>query len=526
MARRIAAQVGVTIDLSLYQHCRLLRLPNTINVKSGLYKAAMRLEELDDPMETILERAGPMPTRKLSYGKGLPNEALARLYQACVKDVSEGQQGRRELPMVHGAGHLAETPKHDKICVASLMLGVPNGRRNEACLRIGVHFRQKGMPLPMAVAALMEWNRHNQTPMDEMEVQSTARSAYEGGYEYGCHDEMLDQYCDRKCFLYPQKMKGGEDIAGDVLTTEELAERYMQTIKELRDSRVSLGIDWLNQKTRGLYPGQVCMCFARAGVGKTSYLINALADNSAAGVPALFCSLEQLGAEIFERMAQNATETTGRAIEEGFATGDLEYISSIRDYVGERFKNVLVCDKSALTITQLKAYVEAASQKAGTKIRLLCIDYFGLMRQEGRDAYQRASEVAKGLKEVAKDCGIAVLVLVQLSRAGGKGSVEVELDMARDSGQIEEAADIIVGMWRVNGDEEGSGHGVTVVGPNGNMVTVPDGPGYYPVYIKLLKNRKGQANEKIALIFRASVMRFEPVDWRPARATPEDAAFA
>jgi hypothetical protein len=74
-------------------------------------------------------------------------------------------------------------------------------------MRIAVHLRQKGMPLPMALAACLEWNRHNQTPLDDTEVQTTLRSAYEGGYEYGCWDELLDRNCDRKCFLWAQKMK-------------------------------------------------------------------------------------------------------------------------------------------------------------------------------------------------------------------------------------------------------------------------------------------------------------------------------
>jgi replicative DNA helicase len=299
----------------------------------------------------------------------------------------------------------------------------------------------------------------------------------------------------------------------------------MQSIKENLGGKVTWGIDWLDTKTRGLSPGQVGMLLARAGVGKTALIINTLAANSAQQIPALFVSLEQLGAEVFERMAQNATEMTGEAIEFGFGTGDLEFMGSVRDRVGGRFSRVLVCDKSALTLPQLKAYIEAASTKLGERVRLLCVDYFGLLKQDGHDAYQRATEIAKGLKEVAKDCRVAVICIVQLNRTGGKGAIEVEMNMARDAGTIEEAADVMVGMWKAVSDEEGASHGVAVEGPNHSWTTVEPGPGYYPVYIKLLKNRKGAGDERTAMMFRASVMRFESIDWRPKKKEAKDSDF-
>jgi replicative DNA helicase len=95
--------------------------------------------------------------------------------------------------------------------------------------------------------------------------------------------------------------------------------------------------------------------------------------------------------------------------------------------------------------------VKAAEAKAGQKIRLLCVDYLGRMKGTGKDAYEKISEIAKGLKNVAKECHMAVIVVVQLNRTGGKGTVEVEMDMARDSGQIEEAADYAIGMWKASG---------------------------------------------------------------------------
>src|SRR5439155_71798 len=104
-------------------------------------------------------------------------------------------------------------------------------------------------------------------------------------------------------------------------------------------------------------------------------------------------------------------------------------------------------------------------------------------------AYQKTSDLAIGLKEVAKACQLAVLVIVQVNRSGKAGYEEVTMDMARDSGQVEEACDFLVGMHRANEHQAGRGD--------------------YRVTCKILKNRKGRSAVGTELIFRPAVMRFE-----------------
>jgi replicative DNA helicase len=275
--------------------------------------------------------------------------------------------------------------------------------------------------------------------------------------------------------------------------------------------------------TRGIRPGQVGMVLARAGVGKTALVNHIIHANCRRQVPSLFASLEQLAEDIFERMAQSVCELPGQVIEDGFYSGDEAFIGSVGALVTEGFAHAYICDKDALTIDALKAYVKAAEAKAGQKIRLLCVDYLGRMKGTGKDAYEKISEIAKGLKNVAKECHMAVIVVVQLNRTGGKGTVEVEMDMARDSGQIEEAADYAIGMWKASGDdkERGSGHPVSITTPEGTVMA-PETDSYYPVMLKVLKNRKGPKGDHVrhALMFRGDVMRFEPIVWRPG-VTPQ-----
>ena len=82
------------------------------------------------------------------------------------------------------------------------------------------------------------------------------------------------------------------------------------------------------------------------------------------------------------------------------------------------------------------------------KIGIIGIDYLGLMDGPGSNAYESMTRLAKGMKSTAKLIGLPLIVLCQTSRKGGTGYQEVSLDMARDSGAVEESADFCLGLWQ------------------------------------------------------------------------------
>jgi replicative DNA helicase len=83
------------------------------------------------------------------------------------------------------------------------------------------------------------------------------------------------------------------------------------------------------------------------------------------------------------------------------------------------------------------------------ELRVAFIDFLGLMRPRDASAslYAQATQKITELKQAAKDSRALIILLVQLSRAAGDGSSPVTVDMARDSGAIEELSDFILGLW-------------------------------------------------------------------------------
>jgi replicative DNA helicase len=174
--------------------------------------------------------------------------------------------------------------------------------------------------------------------------------------------------------------------------------------------------------------------------------------------PTIFFTLEQPFEEIFERVAAQ-DETIGmegnRQVEREFME-EKSTAQMIVDKMGVELKNLVFCDKDGLTLDQMKDFVELAKRKFGfTEIPVIFIDYIGRMNGKGRDEYSILSEIAKSVKRLAKDLNCVVFFLHQTSRReGGAGDIELNIASGRGSGQVEEASDFIIALYRSNMEEE------------------------------------------------------------------------
>src|SRR5699024_3740554 len=88
-------------------------------------------------------------------------------------------------------------------CMSKMMTGISEGERDQAGIRVAAHLKQSGLTDQMLLAALDEWNKTNDPPLDDNEISRIFRQSNEG-YEFGCFDEMLKERCDPKCLLYKE----------------------------------------------------------------------------------------------------------------------------------------------------------------------------------------------------------------------------------------------------------------------------------------------------------------------------------
>jgi replicative DNA helicase len=266
---------------------------------------------------------------------------------------------------------------------------------------------------------------------------------------------------------------------------EDLARQYIGERADPNLEPVRLGLGSLDARMRGVAPGQVCLVAARTGVGKT-FMLGAILHNYTAREDSgcLVLSLEQPGPEWFERQFAIHEDIAHEQVEEWAKQGELGH--HLMDFL-ERMRNVRLIEDS-VQLENLVAAIESTRAELKVPLRLVMIDYLGLIGTTGRDAYERAARISRGLKRAAKQTHVAIVLAAQLSRQGGDGAEPVSLSMLRDSGTLEEDADFVIGMWRPGKAQD--------LGPADydSLKNV--------LRVSLLKNRKGVDGQVIDLLFR------------------------
>ena len=246
----------------------------------------------------------------------------------------------------------------------------------------------------------------------------------------------------------------------------------------------------------GIKPGKVIVLAARPSVGKTS-LAQAIGMHIAAGGDtALMLSQEMGGAELADR----AMSSRGGVLLDHLTTGSLApddwtQITETVDHL--RALPFYVDDQPALTLLDIRAKARDLQRRYG--LSLLIVDYLQLCSSGSTQdkRHHQIEQISRGIKALAKELGVCVLLLSQLKRdAGG----EPELDHLKESGSIEEDADVVILLHPMGTEEDGD----------------------LLVLAKVAKNRGGRRG-RIALAFDGKTQRWAPSRSSVARRRGNDA---
>lgn len=194
----------------------------------------------------------------------------------------------------------------------------------------------------------------------------------------------------------------------------------------------------------GLRPGSLVIVAARPGVGKSSLSQQLGLSFAKDGLPALFLSQEMPASELADRACANIGRIDYGAIQSGRMSGeDWSRASEIMEGLAQLPYSI--DDQASLTLLDIRT---KARMVRG--LRVLFIDYLQLCVGEGDTRTAQIGGISRGLKALAKEMGICVVALSQLNRRveerPGKRPVMADL---RDSGEIEQDADVICFLWPV-----------------------------------------------------------------------------
>ncbi|WP_425286268.1 replicative DNA helicase [Cardinium endosymbiont of Philonthus spinipes] len=270
------------------------------------------------------------------------------------------------------------------------------------------------------------------------------------------------------------------------------------------------GFTALDRITSGWQKFDLIIIAARPGMGKTAFVLSAL-RNAAIDykTPVAIFSLEMGALQLVNRLISAEAELAGEKIKQGKLM-DHEWEQLLHKTAALSNAPIYVDDTPALSVFELRT--KCRRLKAKHDIQLIVIDYLQLMSGDqskgGGNREQEIASISRALKSIAKELDIAVVALSQLSRAVETrgGSKRPQLSDLRESGSIEQDADLVLFLYRpeyygLTEDESGN--------PTQGLAEVI-----------VAKHRNG-ALDQVHLQFMGRYMKFMDIDIPPAAGGPE-----
>lgn len=243
-------------------------------------------------------------------------------------------------------------------------------------------------------------------------------------------------------------------------TINALAEEIQQNQCDRQQgkiTRIPTGFKYLDKLTySGFNAGQLIILAARPSIGKTAIMLQMAKQAVISGFSTTIFSLEMTNTELAQRLLFSTEEVKPMQI----ISGDVEW-QAFERAAGQFASTPMYLNDKSRTIEDIVSGI-ILNQKQG-KCDIAFIDYLGLIQHSNnrQPLYQVIAEVTKRLKQVAKDCRIPIVLLCQLNRASASENRPPALFDLRDSGSIEQDADIVLMLERdsVSSDtEQNTGH--------------------------------------------------------------------
>lgn len=227
-----------------------------------------------------------------------------------------------------------------------------------------------------------------------------------------------------------------------------IVDESVKTIDKIIKKEISLvgvpsGFTQFDRQTGGFKKGELIIIAARPGIGKTALALQIAKNASELNYPVGIFSSEMSKTDISYRYLSGVSGYSNSELKSGRCDIDKVVDTS------EALLNlpIYIDDTSAITLLEIRAKSRKMILRYG--IKMIIVDYLQLMKSTGQTKLEEVSKLSAGLKSIAKDMNLPVIVLSQLNRrAEDRQDRRPHLPDLRDSGTIEQDADIVMMLWR------------------------------------------------------------------------------
>jgi replicative DNA helicase len=263
------------------------------------------------------------------------------------------------------------------------------------------------------------------------------------------------------------------DIVGESLPKIEQLFEHKRLV-----TGVETGFSDLDQMTRGFQPGDLVIVAARPSMGKTSLVLNIAEQASIRGTTVGFFSLEMSREQLFIRLLTSVARIDSHRLMTGtVGQRDYQQLSHAIGVLSDA--RLFIDDSPGVGVLEMRAKARRLAAEHG--LGLLVIDYLQLMTGRGRfeNRTLELAAISRGLKGLAKELGVPVVALSQLSRAPeARSDHRPLLSDLRESGALEQDADVVLMLYRADmypdaqPDDEGKAELIVAKQRNGPTGTV------------------------------------------------------
>jgi replicative DNA helicase len=323
--------------------------------------------------------------------------------------------------------------------------------RQGALERVGgrefVHALTEGVPAATAVVHYAEIVREQSILR---QLVAVGNEIAEMGYRHPDDVHVLLDRAEQKLFAVSQERRAKDFRALKDVLTESF--QRITAAKETGGRRgVPTGFKDLDEKTEGLHPSNLIVLAARPSMGKTSLALNiahhAAVDEKAA--VAIF-SLEMSVGELGDRLISAAARVGSHKLRNPRLLGDDDLYKIMRAISELEQAPIFIDDTAGLSMFELRSKARRLNEKE--RLSLIVVDYLQLMVGDGRaeNRQQEVAAISRSLKQLARELEVPVVAVSQLNRAPetrGGDSREPQLSDLRESGAIEQDADLVLFLY-------------------------------------------------------------------------------
>ena len=270
-------------------------------------------------------------------------------------------------------------------------------------------------------------------------------------------DEAIDK-AEKSIFGISSSM-----VSNKVTEIKDALSEAFERLSKLHESKdeirgVPTGFTSLDNKLSGFQKSDLIILAARPSVGKTSFVLD-IARKVAVNhkMPVCIFSLEMSSQQLVDRMLAADSKVDGWKLRTGNLDNDGKEFSLIRDSLDKLSKApIFIDDQPANNILKMRSIARKIKRQHG--LDLIIVDYLQLMAPTQSKAsdnmVQQITEISRSLKHLARELDVPVIALSQLSRAVEQRGGKPRLSDLRDSGSIEQDADVVMFIHREK-DEDG-----------------------------------------------------------------------